>query len=291
MKTRNIAVAASMTLALFLAACAHPATPTPVAAAPAPPPPPAPPAEAASPPPPPAPRPDPYAIKNKAAVLQVQKALASLGYKIKKPDGTMGPATLKALAAFEKDRGLAEDSKLTLALADKIRAAADEGRVTFTAIAVRAGDFLVYSDGEEEIASAGRSVAWEQDAPRALVAIRPATGSWPAAAKAGLDWALTHALETPSSPWPIIWSSTGVTEQFEIRTYPALTPREAGLVGGDPSSCRKFELKSDGAHYPGIACRDSDGTWYIPPSTVRLARPAAELSTGTRTGKVAGKKS
>ena len=123
--------------------------------------------------------------------------------------------------------------------------------------------------------------------PRALVAVRPAMGSWPAAAKAGLDWALTHALDTPASAAPLKWSSTGVEEEFEIRTYASLTAREAGLVGGDPSSCRRFELKSDGARYPGIACRDPDGTWYIPHSTVRLARPAAGLSTGA---KGAGKK-
>jgi peptidoglycan hydrolase-like protein with peptidoglycan-binding domain len=239
------------------------------------------------PPPPPAPPSNPYLVKGKAAILQVQKALVSLGYKIKKPDGTLGPATEKALAAFLKDRGLPEDSKLTLGLADKIRAAADEGRVTITAIAVRPGDFLVYSDGEEEVASAERSTTWEQDTPRALVAIRPGMASWPAAAKAGLDWALTHALDTPATAAPVKWSSTGVEEEFEIRTYASLTAREAGLVGGDPSSCRRFELKSDGSRYPGIACRDPDGTWYIPHSTVRLARPAAGLGTGA---KGAGKK-
>ena len=273
-------------LALTLAACTHAPAPQPAPPPPAPPPP----VAVVEPPPPPAPRPDPYLINGKAAILQVQKALVSLGYKIKKPDGVIGPATLKALAAFEKDRKLPEESKLTLALADKIRAAADEGRITVTAIAVRPGDFMVYSDGEEEVASAERSITWEQDQPRALVAIRPAMGGWPAAAKAGLDWALTHALDTPAAPAPIKWSSTGVDEQFEIWTYPALTAREAGLVGGDPSSCRKFELRDQSLRYPGIACRDDSGTWYIPHSTVRLARPAAGLSTGTKTAKAAGKK-
>ena len=288
MKTRTTARAACTALALLLAACTHTPPPAPVAAPPAPPPP-APVAEAEPPPPSPTPRPDdPYLITGKAAILQVQKALVSLGYKIKKPDGKIDPATLKALAAFQKDRGLPQNSKLTLALADRIRAAADEGRIILTVIAVRPGDFLVFSDGEQEVASAGRSIAWEQDSPRALVAIRPAMNDWPAAAKAGLDWALTHALETPSSPWPVTWSSTAVQEAFEIRTYPTLTEREALLVGGDPSSCRKFELKTDGSRYPGIACRDNYGSWYIPHSTVRLAKPAAELSTGVKT---AGKKS
>jgi len=278
---------AALALTAILAGCA---TPKP---APAPPPPPVPAAPIVAevaPPPPPAPPSNPYLLKNTAQILQVQKALVSLGYKIKKPDGKITPATIKALTAFEKDRGLPEDPKLTLALADKIKAAADEGRVTITTLTVRPGDFLVYSDGEEEVASAGRSITWEQDAPRALVAIRPGMASWPAAAKAGLDWALTHALDTPAAAAPIKWSSTGVEEEFEIRTYASLTTREAGLVGGDPSSCRRFELKSDGARYPGIACRDPDGTWYIPHSTVRLARPAAGLATGPKTAKAAGKK-
>ena len=282
MKTTRKATppALALSFALLLAACAH--TPPPV-----PPPPPTPVAPTVAEvdplPPPPAPKVDPYLLKGKAAILQVQKALVSLGYKIKKPDGEIGPATLKAIAAFEKDRGLPDSSKLTLSLADKIRAAADEGRVTVTAIAVRPGDFLVYSDGEEEVASAERSAVWETDGAKALVAVRPAMGGWPAAAKAGLDWALTYALDTPASPAPVIWSSTGVDQQFQIRTFPALTAREANLVGGDPSSCRKFELRDQSWRYPGIACRDPDGTWYIPHSTVRLARPAAGLSTGLKT--------
>ena len=271
--------------ALMLAACAQ--TPKPAAPPPTPPPP-APVAEAPPPPPPPpAPRLDPYLVNGKAQILQVQKALVSLGYRIKKPDGKIDPATVKALAAFEKDRGLPDDPKLTLTLADKIRAAADGGRVTVTAIAVHPGDFLVFSDGEEEVASADRSLVWESEDAKALVAIRPAMGGWPAAARAGLDWALTHALDEPASGKPLHWSSTGVEEQFEIKTFPALTAREAGLVGGDPSSCRRFELRGVDARYPGIACRDPDGTWYIPHSTVRLARPAAGLGTGVKS---AGKK-
>ena len=287
-KSGRFGFAAPFAAALVLAGCTH--APAPVAVAP--PPPPVAPvvAEVEPPPAPPTPRPEPYALKGKAAILQVQKALVSLGYKIKKPDGTLGPATLKALAAFEKDRGLPQDTKLTLALADKIRAAADEGRVIATAIMVRPGDFLVYSDGEEEVASAERSTIWETDNPHALVAIRPAMSGWPAAAKAGLDWALTYALDTPASLAPVIWSSTGVDQQFQIRTFAALTAREAGLVGGDPSSCRRFELRDANSRYPGIACRDEDGTWYIPHSTVRLARPAVGLSTGPKTAKAAGRK-
>jgi peptidoglycan hydrolase-like protein with peptidoglycan-binding domain len=266
--TRNLAALAA--LGLLLAACAQ--TPKPVTVVAAPPPP----LAVIEPLPLPLPlKPDPSLVNGRQAILQVQKALVALGYKIPRPDGRIDKATLKALAAFEKDRGLAEDPKLTLVLAEKIKAAADEARVI--TIAVRPGDFLVYSDGEEEVASAERAAVWEQDAPRALVAVRPAMGGWPAAARAGLDWALTHALDTPATAVPLKWSSTGVEEQFEIRTYPTLTPREASLVGGDPASCRRFELRDETSRYPGIACRDADGTWYIPHSTVRLARPASGL--------------
>ena len=165
-KSLSLRFAAPMLCALALTACTH--TQAPVAVAP-PPAPTAPTVAEVAPLPPAAPvaRPDPYLVKGKAAILQVQKALVSLGYKIKKPDGEIGPATVKALAAFQKDRGLPENSRLTLGLADKIRAAADEGRVTVTAIAVRPGDFLVYSDGEEEVASAERSAIWEREPTRA----------------------------------------------------------------------------------------------------------------------------
>ena len=272
-------------MSLTLAGCVQPPTPVTVAARPV-----MAPTVAALEPLPllPVPKPDPKLVNGKKPILAAQHMLMSLGYIIKKPDGTISPTTIRAILAFERDHDIKDDPRLTVALADRIREAL-EPVVHTTEIAVRPGDFLIYSDGEEEVASADRSTIWESDTPRALVAIRPAMGGWPAAAKAGLDWALTHALDIPATPAPLKWSSTGVEEQFEIKTYAALTPREAGLVGGDPASCRRFELKSDepAARYPGIACRDPDGTWYIPHSTVRLARPAAGLSTGV---KAAGKK-
>src|ERR1700744_876057 len=225
-----------LALALMLAACAQAPKSAPVPSpAPA-----TPPIAAVDAPVPPAPRPDPALITSKQGIITVQRALIALGYTSGKADGKIGRATIQALIASEKDHGLPVDVRLTIGLAEKIRSAAEEA-VHATVITVHPGDFLIYSDGKEEIATTERSLLWDQDPPGALIAIRPAMGGWPAAARAGLDWALTHALETPASSTPLKWSSTGVDEQFEIRTYAQLTPREASLVGGDPAKCRRFE--------------------------------------------------
>ena len=124
---------------------------------------------------------------------------------------------------------------------------------------------------------------WEDDATHSLVAIRPSVAGWPTAARAGLEWAITHALDLPASLKPVKWSSTGVAQHFSIVALSALTPREAGLVGGDHESCRRFEMRTDELQwrYPAIACRDVNGVWYIPHSTIRLARPATGLRAST----------
>jgi len=269
---RNSSRFAVLAALLLFNACAAKPKPAPapvVAAAPEPPPP----------PPPPAPTPDPGLVTDKAGVMAAQRALLQLGYKVGKPDGVQGPATERAIQAFQKDHGLAEEGRLTLSLAVRLKTALAAANAKAAVIALRQGDMLIYSDGEVEFAAAGREVQWEQSDPRELVAIRPDMGDWPAAAKAGLDWALTHALDEPATKRPLKWSSTGVARHFEIRTFAALTPREAGLVGGSPQSCRRYELRTDDAQlrYPGIACQDSNGGWYIPHSTVRFARPASGL--------------
>lgn len=266
-------IGASFALGLLvLGGCAKKAEPVPepvVAAAPEPPPP----------PPPPAPKPDPDLVTEKNAVIAAQRTLLQLGYKAGKPDGAMGPATQRAIQAFQKDHGLAEEGRLTTSLVARLKTALAAATAKAAVIALRQGDMLIYNDGEVEFAGAGREVQWEQSDPRELVAIRPDMGDWPAAAKAGLDWALTHALEVPATAKPVKWSSTGVAHHFEIRTFAALTPREAGLVGGSPQSCRRYELRTDDPQlrYPGIACQDTNGGWYIPHSTVRFARPASGL--------------
>ena len=113
---------------------------------------------------------------------------------------------------------------------------------------------------------------------RDLIAIRPVTANWPSAARAGLDWALTHALDTQGSTAPVLWSSTAVAPRFEIRAYAALAPHDAGLPGGDAtSSCRRFDLvqTGDAAHpYPGIACRNAKGGWSLPGGGIAIATPA-----------------
>ena len=264
---------AGLAAILLLSACAAKPKPAPepvVAAAPEPPPPP---------PLPPPPAPDPALVTDKTAVMSAQRALLQLGYKIGKPDGVAGPATQRAIQAFQKDHGLAEEGRLTTSVAARLKTALAAANAKAAIIALRQGDMLIYNDGEVEFAAAGREVQWEQSDPRELVAIRPDMGSWPAAAKAGLDWALSHALEVPATAKPVKWSSTGVARQFEIRTFAALTPREAGLVGGSPASCRRYELRTDNPQqrYPGIACQDTNGGWYIPHSTIRFARPASGL--------------
>lgn len=265
---------AGIAIVLLAGACTAKPPPAPepvVAAAPEPPPP----------PPPPAPPPDPGLVTDKAVITQAQRVLLQLGYKPGKPDGVLGPATERAIQAFQKDHGLAEEGRLTLSLAARLKTALAAANAKAAVIALRQGDMLIYNDGEVEFAAAGREVQWEQSDPRELVAIRPDMGDWPAAAKAGLDWALTHALDEPPARQPLKWSSTGVARHFEIRTFAALTPREAGLVGGSPQSCRRYELRTEDPQqrYPGIACQDTNGSWYIPHSTVRFARPASGLQT------------
>jgi Putative peptidoglycan binding domain len=113
---------------------------------------------------------------------------------------------------------------------------------------------------------------------RDLIAVRPVTTGWPSAARTGLDWAITHALETPVSTTPVLWSSTAVPPHFEIHAAAALSPHDAGLPGGATPSCRRFDLMQTGEpvrHYPGIACRNAKGSWSLAQSRVELASPAS----------------
>jgi hypothetical protein len=114
-----------------------------------------------------------------------------------------------------------------------------------------------------------------------LVAIRPVTTDWPSAARIGLDWAVTHSLEAQTSNIPVRWSSTGISQHFEIRAYTPITPGETGLPGSNNSqSCRRFELvrvDEPQRHYPGIACKNPKGNWYIPASRIQFASPATGL--------------
>jgi peptidoglycan hydrolase-like protein with peptidoglycan-binding domain len=213
------------------------------------------------------PKREPGAVTDERDIAAAQRTLNQLGYNAGKIDGIVGPNVRQAIRAFQKDRGLVEDGRLTLALADKLKGE--------TFIVVRPGDLLVYSDGETKLVAVEREVQWNQRDPHSLVAIRPSMAGWPTAARAGLDWAVSHALDNPASP--VKWSSTGVGQNFEIYAS-ELTPGEAALAGGDAQPCRRFEMRSDErqSRYPAIACRDGNG-WYIPHSAIRLARPATGL--------------
>jgi peptidoglycan hydrolase-like protein with peptidoglycan-binding domain len=117
---------------------------------------------------------------------------------------------------------------------------------------------------------------------RDLVALRPFTNDWPSAARTGLDWALTHALEAATPSAPVQWSSTGVAPHFEIRAAARLSGQEAGFGGKyAQQACRRFELVQSGTptlHYPGIACQAMPGVWSLPGSAAPLAAPAGGVA-------------
>lgn len=213
------------------------------------------------------PKREPGVVTDERNIAAAQRTLNQLGYNAGKTDGIVGPNARRAIRAFQKDRGLVQDGRLTLALADKLKAE--------TSIVVRPGDLLVYRDKETELVAVEREVQWNEGDAHSLVAIRPSMAGWPTAARAGLDWAVSHALDNPASS--VKWSSTGVGQNFEIYAS-ELTPGEAALAGADAQSCRRFEIRSDErqSRYPAIACRDGNG-WYIPHSAIRLARPATGL--------------
>lgn len=254
---------AAALLMTVLAACAKPdAAPPPAPVAP----PPQPMAEVPA-------APAPVAVTDAASIASVQRMLALLGYDAGKPDGAAGAATRRAVMAFQRDHALVQDGLITAALIDRLKTL-QAGLQRSAMIALSAGDTLIYSDSSVEMVAAERVVQWEQVfGKNALVAARPATSGWPPAARAGLDWAISHALDQSGSA-PTQWSSTGVEQRFEIRTFP-LTAREAALTG--EQMCRRFELRGVQRRYPGIACRDRSGNWIIARSKVKLARPASEL--------------
>lgn len=219
--------------------------------------------------------PAPAILADAQSVLSAQRILVLLGYDVGKPDGVAGVATRRAVMAFQKEHGLSQDGLLTVAIFEKLKAL-QTAQQRSAPINLSAGDSLIYSDSSVEMVAAERVVQWDQAfGKNALVAARPATAGWPPAARTGLDWAISHALDQSGNA-PTQWSSTGVEQRFEIRTF-ALSPREAALVGDHASSCRRFEMRSDARRYPGIACRDKNGSWIIARSKVKLARPATEL--------------
>jgi len=127
---------------------------------------------------------------------------------------------------------------------------------------------------------------------RELIAMRPITAGWPLAARAGLDWALSHALDDPAAKSAVQWSSTGVAPHFDIKVSARIKGGEAGLGKAfAAASCRRFELAQTGskASYPGIACQNSAGDWILPGSDVTIARPAGRAGQHTPTLRAAAK--
>jgi hypothetical protein len=111
-----------------------------------------------------------------------------------------------------------------------------------------------------------------------LIAVRPNTVSWPVAARSGLDWALSSALDNPGGA-PIEWSSTGVVPHFEIKAWGHLTGGDLGLDEDFANaSCHRFELteSSKKVSYPGIACQTVAGIWVLPSSRTAIARPIGQ---------------
>ena len=118
-------------------------------------------------------------------------------------------------------------------------------------------------------------------ASRTLIAIRPVTAGWPLAARLGLDWALSHALDDPAPSASLQWSSTGVAPHFDIKATSRVKGGEVGLGASyATASCRRFELTQTGSKsaYPGIACQNAAGDWVLPSSGISIARPAGHAN-------------
>jgi peptidoglycan hydrolase-like protein with peptidoglycan-binding domain len=94
-----------------------------------------------------------------------------------------------------------------------------------------------------------------------LLAIMPSTETWPPAARAGLGWALEHALETSADGERTTWSSSAV--DLEVVIEPG-----ARVAFGEKDTCRNFVQiwsEPDGERvYPGLSCREASGEWRIP---------------------------
>jgi len=273
-RCRNLAVMLGLlAVGLLVESCSHANQPPPQAAAA--PIPPSPPVSTARIPLPPLAH-DPALITNERGILAAQRALTELGYNSGEADGVIGPATRRAIQAFQKDHALAEDGRLTIALANMLANLVAQPSKS-PSITVAGGDSVIFSDGSVDSAPRERIVQWDHEGERAIVAVRPSTAGWPPAARAGLEWATTHALDESNGP-VVQWSSTGVAQHFEIHVSSALSAHETSVAGAG-QSCRHYELRSSDPvrHFPAIACKNATGEWYLPHTRIRLARPAIAL--------------
>ncbi len=94
-----------------------------------------------------------------------------------------------------------------------------------------------------------------------LMAIQPDTANWPPVARAGLGWALEHALETAEPGEETDWRSSAVETRVTIKP-------EGGRPQGKKQACRNFRQIWSGPEgdkvYPGFACREPSGHWAVP---------------------------
>lgn len=83
-------------------------------------------------------------------ISKAQALLAALGYDVGPIDGILGPRSVAAIRAFQKDRHVEEDGKLTRPLYARLEAApATLPRDTLPSYEV--GETFIYSDGSSEI--------------------------------------------------------------------------------------------------------------------------------------------
>jgi hypothetical protein len=208
-----------------------------------------------------------------------------VGLSADAPSNFMMPLRPGAQASYQLGKRT-EDGNFTPAMTVTCRT----GRITQANVPMGALDMIpvdCHSEGALQWRSL-YSLKWglvvrqeRNNVMRDLVAIRPQTNDWPGAARTGLDWAVTHALDSTTST-SLQWSSTGVATHFEIRTAASLSGKDAGLTGKNTALyCRRFDLAQSGQptlHYPGIACQNPAGLWALPGTIVTFAAPASHVA-------------
>ena len=94
-----------------------------------------------------------------------------------------------------------------------------------------------------------------------LVAVQPGSLGWPPAARAGLGWAIQHALDTAEAGAESHWKSSAVDATVTI--VPGAT-----FAYGERRHCRSYQqvwtVGEEARRYPAIACADAAGRWVIP---------------------------
>lgn len=104
--------------------------------------------------------------------------------------------------------------------------------------------------------------------PKYLVGVRPGTGGWPPAVRAGLDHMIQTTLEQTPDGEHTVWTSTVVEDEFEIK------PGPVRIVAGS-KRCRNFVITARNAKgtrlYPALACTDGNSEdWAIPSDPGKL---------------------